>query len=791
MRAFPSVLILVVLCLVPTVAPAQTDVSGNLYTQTWTAAGSPYRITGSVMVVNSNVITIEPGVDVLFDADVALNVLGSIRAVGTETDSIRFLLGLAAQFGGICFSNTDSSTFHYVRVSGAVADMSTPYNAIHANSIRLGLSDCVFTGNSGVQSSSYGGCLYFGGGAKVTMDRCRVANNSAIMRGGGLYVNGATLTATNTVIENNTAGPTSSSGAGLYSADSQVKLVDCVISGNDCGSGSGGAAYVTGTNTVSLERCLIVNNAANLGGGVYAGTGGTVEITNCTITGNGDGAANTADGIYLYTDATVTAVNTILWGNEDGDWYGTGTLNASYSDVGTAATGDGVFSDDPQFNDAANGDYTLSIESPCVNAGDPDSPFDPDLSPADIGVFPTDQGPALRVGDCEVTSGDAVEIPVLAHLGAFYGVEFAFTIDTTYCVPSDPFITGDEVAAQGGATEWNTSEDTVFVASASASEITVGETLMTLHLKLKHNVQTNVTVPVEMVWDRVEIDESGINSYDGDLTISLVYGDVSMVDGVTVDDASLILQEVVGHAVALDEAVADVSDNGAISAYDAALVLYKVVNPAYTFPCEAPGPLRPAADGERLVRFEKSGDVWSLLVNDAGGIAAGSFTVVLPDGAAADVSGAGLVVARQEGSVLEVAFARIPSDEGALFEIRGLTCCAPAIMAGQLNEGRIVVAENAFATPASFSLYQNSPNPFNPATTVRFAVPGASHVRLTIHNTAGQLVRTLVDEQVAAGAHAVVWDGRDDAGRNVASGVYAYRVVTDRGTMTRRMTLLR
>ena len=74
--------------------------------------------------------------------------------------------------------------------------------------------------------------------------------------------------------------------------------------------------------------------------------------------------------------------------------------------------------------------------------------------------------------------------------------------------------------------------------------------------------------------------------------------------------------------------------------------------------------------------------------------------------------------------------------------------------------------------PVEFALYQNHPNPFNPSTTINFTLPESGHATLTVFNLAGQTVRTLVDEPMAAGNHTIVWDGRDDAGNAVAAGVY-------------------
>lgn len=93
--------------------------------------------------------------------------------------------------------------------------------------------------------------------------------------------------------------------------------------------------------------------------------------------------------------------------------------------------------------------------------------------------------------------------------------------------------------------------------------------------------------------------------------------------------------------------------------------------------------------------------------------------------------------------------------------------------------------------PREFSLQQNFPNPFNPATVINFTVPSASNVEISVFNVLGEKVRILADKMYAAGEHAVVWDGTDAGGAQVSSGVYFYRMVTGKFTATRKMALVR
>ena len=83
------------------------------------------------------------------------------------------------------------------------------------------------------------------------------------------------------------------------------------------------------------------------------------------------------------------------------------------------------------------------------------------------------------------------------------------------------------------------------------------------------------------------------------------------------------------------------------------------------------------------------------------------------------------------------------------------------------------------------------PNPFNPRTTIGYSMPEASHVTLRIYDLRGSLVSTLVNGPVEAGDHAVAWNGRDDRGSGVASGVYFARIDSKHGVLTRKMVLAR
>lgn len=102
-----------------------------------------------------------------------------------------------------------------------------------------------------------------------------------------------------------------------------------------------------------------------------------------------------------------------------------------------------------------------------------------------------------------------------------------------------------------------------------------------------------------------------------------------------------------------------------------------------------------------------------------------------------------------------------------------------------------IEAEETSLVPRHIELYQNYPNPFNPSTTICFTLPQSQVVRLEIYNVLGQKVKTLFDGKLSVGNHRFTWDGRNDLGTRVASGIYLYRLKENEMQQIRKMVLLR
>ena len=110
---------------------------------------------------------------------------------------------------------------------------------------------------------------------------------------------------------------------------------------------------------------------------------------------------------------------------------------------------------------------------------------------------------------------------------------------------------------------------------------------------------------------------------------------------------------------------------------------------------------------------------------------------------------------------------------------------------GACEFGTISIEDYLFLAPKEFSLYQNYPNPFNPETTINYELPEQSQVLINIYDILGREIRTLVNDFQDAGYKSVIWDGTDEFGRSVGTGIYLYQIKASGFTQTKKMVLLK
>ena len=304
----------------------------------------------------------------------------------------------------------------------------------------------------------------------------------------------------------------------------------------------------------------------------------------------------------------------------------------------------------------------------------------------------------------------------------------------------------------------------------------------------------------------------------GTVTVrSITLGDIDNDGEVTASDVLLALRiaiEIILPTPA-QEVAADVNQDGVISIKDAVLILHHTLGviTAFTKPAVlAEFPADVPVDLSELTALPGEGVAFDLTLDVTEAAVAGDLRLAwkAPAGTTVLASVIGLTE-----EVLTLQNAETPDEIRVNFIEREtistpvsirLEVTNPAAtpieidLSGTLLDarateiGRITFSQTIDTDiPTEFALSQNHPNPFNPATTIRYDVPGSGHVRITIYDITGQEVRRLVDRRESPGRHSVLWNGRDSRGRTVSSGIYFYRMAVDGGRFTdvKRMVFLK
>jgi parallel beta-helix repeat protein len=388
----------------------ETTIPGGNVSGTWDSAGSPYLIEADITVPSGATLTIEPGVEVLFQGWYSLTVNGTLIADGTESAPILFGGGHpTAGWLGVRFVDApDGSRLTYAIVENGRATGADPLNkggGIYVDSSNPVISHSTIRNN---QAEYSGGGIYLNN-SNAILDGNTIVNNSAGQNGASAYGGGVAIRYSNPIVTNNNISGNSVSISGSYTTP----------------SGSGGGLFVRGSNSIFTGNLITDNhvyahlNSNARGGGLYLYYGSPSFVNN-TITGNsienessGVYAVKEGGGIYAYYSNPVF-VNTILWNDAPQELHVyRNSATFTYSDVQGGQAGivtdnatinwqGGNVDRDPRFVDAASGDFSLGSKSQLIDAGTAFFTWNGtilvDLSPAEYNGSAPDMG-ALEFGD--------------------------------------------------------------------------------------------------------------------------------------------------------------------------------------------------------------------------------------------------------------------------------------------------------------------------------------------------------------------------------------------------------
>ncbi len=299
-------------------------------------------------------------------------------------------------------------------------------------SLFLTTQDTSYVSSTIIDGNSSGSVVTFESGEDITAILCGFTITNGLggginpnFYGGGIFCNSSSPNLQNVTITNNS---TTYNGGGIYCHTSSPNLENVIISFNSANS-QGGGIY-SHYYSPSLQNVTISGNSASQnGGGIYC-QGSSPSLMNVTISGNTSNYPG--GGIYCY-GSSPSLINSIMWNNSPQEIYIwlSGSVTATYSDIEGSWTGTGNIDSDPLFVNPSSGNYHLQATSPCIDAGDPASPLDPDGTNADMGAYYFNQynGPIWHISK---TGSD--ESGVGTEQYPFYtiqhGIDFSTDADT-------------------------------------------------------------------------------------------------------------------------------------------------------------------------------------------------------------------------------------------------------------------------------------------------------------------------------------------------------------------------
>jgi predicted outer membrane repeat protein len=663
--------------------------------------------------------------------------------------------------------------------------------------IQAGINAAVDSDTVLVQPGTYFENIDFGGKLiKVaslfltTQDPAYIS--STIIDGGNLagvvfFVNGENSSAvlSGFTITNGDAHLMNLEGGGIHCYYASPSLDNLIITGNSAEE-KGGGIYCYFSSS-SLINVTISGNSSYQGGGIYCEESDLI-LQNVTITGNS--ASNSGSGIYSCYASYLGIINSILW-DEFYLHYAFPPI-ITYSDIQGGWAGTGNIDEDPLFVDPAIGDYSLQPISPCIDAGDPTSPLDPDGTIADMGAYYFHQhsGPIWHISTTgsDITGNGSEQFPFATIQ---FGINYSSDTDTVLVHPGTYIENLDfdgKLITVGSL--FLTSQDTTYISSTIIDGNSNGSVVVFGSGENSSSVLCGFTIT----------NGSGSNFGGGIYLYAsspvlknlIITGNSALYEGGGIccsDNANAIIQDVTiannstdyyGGGILCnmsDPSLENVtiSGNTAVNA-GGGIFCYTNSNPSLV----------------NCILWDDSPEEISFY----GDLDPNSITI-----AYSDIEGGEAGIVTNNNGTVNWLDGNIDADP--LFVDPGsgdyhLQSTSPCIDAGDPTspldpDGTIAdmgayyydqgsdVDDNELQN-IKFNL-SNYPNPFNPNTTIRFDIKEYETGELSIFNIKGQLIES---HQFESGKHNYLWDASEQS-----SGIYLYKLQTECITETKKMILLK
>ena len=870
-----TAILLLLMCL-PVVCFAQQEISGP---QSGTLGPGNYVVVGDIQVESGESLNIVPGTTFLHNGDepnYKWEIHGAFTAVGTENDSIYFLsqdgVTLYDRWGGLRFMfGAPVAVLDYCVVDNCHLDFDDFYVA-------------------GVNVN---------GGMGLNLTHSRVSNCYGWNISSGVYViNGDVFIDSCQIVGNFVMNYPDGVGIHLENCD-DAQILHSVIaynSGEMPASSCGGGGISCSNSDAYIAYNLIYKNETSLIGGGILAKSCTVTLENNTIIANK--CENTyypddcyGGGICTVEGGIITGRNNIIYFNtcvNDPEWSGNVTLEFTCTSQELAGTGNII--DDPVFVDTPSCDYHLQQDSPCIDAGDPSSPPDPDgtiadmgalyynstpinvpAAPTDVAVIP-DAGGELTVQIdwiCPTTTFGGAALTDLDEMRVYRDESLVYT-DT------DPIIGGS-----GNCTDAPAESGVYLYKIVGFNDEGEGMPVLvyTWVGEDMPNVVENLLLVAQgengyLIWDNPTTGLHG-GAFNEPITgyhIARSDGEIFEVSGLQTDylDSTIPAPGNYNYTVTPYNVIGDggseTSNTEWLGEPFSGIIILRLDNNPFMTDLQAS--IQNFYTGQVVIAYDWNtypitSEVDALFITtcwphilseaevqpavnylDAGGkvymegsdtwyqdpptplhpyfninpIAdgIGDLETVIGhnffEGMTWTYSGpnnfidhidpiepAVTIFSNQSppyncGVAYDSGTYRTVGSSFELVSIGDINTFDDAVE-GILNfffEGLGIENENNIPN-LSTKLGDNYPNPFNPSTTISFSLTTefTENTEINIYNLKGQKVKTLVNERLLAGEHSVVWNGTNDSGKSVSSGVYFYKLESGKYTSTKKMIMMK
>ena len=641
-------------------------------------------------------------------------------------------------------------------------------------------------------------------------DNSVISNNYQYEGGGGIYCDDSNPILQNVTITNNSVigNANYAFGGGIYCRDSGPIFQNVKFLENSA-TGDGGALFLDNSDANLLNVLMGGNSSDNNGGAIY-NTNSSLLVMNSTIIGN-----SAADGGAIYGGYSFI-INSILWNNLPNEI--TGIYDMHYSDMQDCGGNGTDYDLDPIFVDPENGDFHLSDQSPLINAGileiddwtapDFDIEGNPRPNPAgsmpDLGAYENPLGQAqnttvyVSTEGSDETGDGSLENPFATIQHGLSMVYFRWKV---LVMPGEYFenlnFNGRNATIQSVEGFENTiiNGDQVgsvitFMNDETSDAVLDGFTIKNGYNEAGGGINCFNSQPVLknlLIKENEAITGAGICCMNSDIVLQ----NVVIADNISTDVSGGF------HCLNSTPILTNVTISGNSAEIGGGIYCVYNANPVLVN-CILWN------NSPQEIGFNENADPNSITItySDIEGGEAGietndnGFVTWLEgniDQYPLFITGGDFPFSLLENSpCIDTGTPEADSLNLPEFDLsRNLRIYNERIDMGAYEYNGVLADEDLI--PAVTSLNKNYPNPFNPTTTISFNISNEQNeqIELAIYNLKGQKVKHHISDQISAGRHSVIWNGKDDYGKTVASGVYFYRLKTGDFDKTKKMILLR